>query len=575
VSGSDNRSSSLLFPVGRADGRPFVVGEPRHETAEGLVERYRGEALAEFLASEALEACGDYVLVDPEGADTRLVTSPGYAGGYVYEPAAGDGRGSGEPLVATELGDLLAELPDGFPGFDEAVLERYVGEENRGFTHLPLATVFDGIGRLPPASHVELARDGVATFRTYLSGRRRPGTFGEAIETAVEHYRDDDVALMFSGGVDSVALYLALRATQRNGSCRLVTVETGPGQNNVEGARATAGALGTSLEVYDYGWPFRDEVVLEGVEECLGRDLVDPFDPHYAISLELDGVDAVLSGHNFDSLATVDMRRPPIPRHWDLLLRRDVTHTVMEVVRNAQFSDAYVHSQGLRRLYGRVVPALVDGDLEPDPSAEGTLLGLLSTSKPNLVRPEDAWLAEEVRAYRDYAGRHPERVLLDMLNYHWHMHYWNKVYRTVPAGTPGVDLPSNWGPLLSYYLGKHRGLEAAVGPKRDIYGYVHDRTGRSHFDLKFGSFRSSPRQLADLRRFRQGLRSRLLERNRERLSPDESTVLARVESGALATRLDRLYGEIHGTIGGELPYDDLKHGHRLLNLELLLDRVGE
>lgn len=569
----DSPGSSVLVPVTGDGDRPSVVGEPYHAAPERLVDRYRDEPLPEFLAGEARDSCGDYAVVDPRGEVTRLVTSPGYAGGYIYEPGGRGEHGPAGPLVATELGDLLERLPGKPPAFDERVLERYVAEGYRGSAHLPLATVFEDVTRLPPASHVELAREGVTAFRTYLPGPRRPGTFGEAIEAAVEHYEDEDVALLFSGGADSTALYAALRATQRTGSCRLMAVETGPGENSVESARSVAASLDAPLEVYDYGWPFEDEALVERIERCLGRDLVDPIEPHYALALGIDGVDRVLSGHNFDQVATVDMRQPDVPRHWAVLLRGNVRPTVFGVARNAQYTDAYIDCPFLRRLYGAIVPGLAGDGVGWDRSIEGYLAGMLSTSVPNLVDRNDDWLAGEVRAYREYAGRVPPRTLVDLLNYHWKLQYWNAVYRTVPAGMPPVDLPSNWGPFLSYYFGRRRGLRAAVSPKPEIHRYVSDRTGRSHRELKYGSFRSARRQRTDRERSGRRLRSRLLERNRERLAPERSAAIPWVRSDSLSTDLDRIYAEVHERVGRRASHGELERAHRLLNLELLLDRV--
>ena len=47
---------------------------------------------------------------------------------------------------------------------------------------------------------------------------------------------------------------------------------------------------------------------------------------------------------------------------------------------------------------------------------------------------------------------------------------------------PNTDLcmPANSGPLMSYFLGRPRGLYEANQPKREIYAYVRQATGRSY-----------------------------------------------------------------------------------------------
>lgn len=542
-----------------------IHGTPLHATHEELINQYKRKSCDEFTKQEAKYSCGNYLLGDFRGDICRIITAPGYAGGYLTRTQRG-------VCLATELGTLLTELPTNQVRFSSARLLKHITQPTRSVPCLPFRTVFENISRLPAGSVFEYTRNGPSRLRTYLPGNDAFGTFSEALEASVQPLQNKSVTVLFSGGVDSTALYSAIATVQPEESCQLAAVNSGPGTNSVERAEAVADRLGKELKVYDCGWPYTSKRVIETIEARFEQDFVDPLEPHFALSMVNDQQDVLISGHNMDALLTINMKRPQIPRWWDLKIRRNPRHTAVQLARNHQYTDRYIETRTLHRLYGAIVPRLFGDDFLSIPGLQGYLKGLLSTGYPNFTREQSTEVLDtEVSHLYDYAGQAAKREIVDLLNYLGYMQYWNKIYTS--AGCASVVLPTNWAPLLSYAHNRRRTAIDALNPKREVYKYVRECQGRSYYQLAYDDYGSFAQNVIARREFTEAMEFPLLEQNRDRLKPDTSRVIELTEGTSVISTLQNEYQKAYERIGTPMSKDTIDHACRLLNLEFLLTNL--
>ncbi len=541
-----------------------VFGTPLHASAERLADEYRSRDLTDFLAAEARRSCGSYVLADFAEEGVRLVTSPGYPGGYVAP--LGDST-----VVATVLSRVLESVPRERLSFDADALERYY---ERVELQLPFTSVFESIHRLPPASYIDVDGGSIAEFRHFAGyADERPANLASAFGAIARRVADEDVLLLFSGGVDSTAYYLALDRHRGDGALDLAAVDIGPNANNVPRARRVADAAGATLDVFDYRWPPDSAATLDRLQRNLERDFVNPFAPSNGLAVG-DRYDLVLNGQNTDAVATVDMKRPQLSPGAYLYATRDVGGFAFKVAKNAQFTDPYIESETLRRLYARLALSVRDTDFEADPSAIGYLVGAVSCMRPTFVAPgDDETATEEVGTLLARTRDSNLRTAIDVLNFYYYSHNMSKELTTFPvaAGTR-MSLPANWGPLVSYFVGKRRTVRDAVSPKREIYEYVEDRLGRTYQDAAFDSVADRKREMAAESEYKAELPLPLLARYADRLDPDRSLAVS-LASDEVAADLRTRYDSALARVGDTATYHEARKLHRIVNLEAILSNV--
>lgn len=546
-----------------------VYGDPFHETRESLVRDYLDLPTADFLAAEARRSCGSYVLVSTKSGEMEVVTSPGYCGGYVRETPT-------EVVVATTLLDALAGVPVTDLELDEAFVRHFLDHEPMK-NRLPLSGLFHEVTRLPPGAHLTVVDGEIDALHSYLtSARSRPRSFADAIEEAAASLDGSNVGVMYSGGVDSTALYCALNETLPSASFELTTVDLDADLNGVRRARATANALGADVRVVDHDRPIQSTDLIEYVEADLPRDFVNPLEPEYAYATVDHDYDVIVNAETMDMLSTgVGDARPQTTQFQFLRSTRDVRTLLEKTARNVQYTSPYLERESLRRLYTTVVPHLIPTDVTVDATFAGCLKGLLSTVHPNFIAAgSEGDVARELDRFLRYGGDASPKATFDTLQYVYEAHNVLKRSSTFPKGNCRVFPVPTWGPITSYYLGADRPLSAVLSPKREVYEYVERRVGRSYFEFAFTDPEEIYGMIRRERERKESMRSRLLERNRHYFEGD-SNVLALVSDPTLAERIRTDRERIASRLDGGLEFMELHVAVQILNLEAILSNLPE
>jgi hypothetical protein len=492
-----------------ADADIQIYGEPYHKNEDVLMSDYQSNSLQDFTVQEALESCGSYVLADfIENHSPRLITAPGYAGGYYYSD-------DDHIYIATKLSNLLQLIPDAKIRVDDLWVQYYI---EHGLQSLPpRITPFAEIYRLPPGSVVEF--DGGELQRAdYLFEKRvlsnAAPDFKTAIHKAAEALSDEDITMMFSGGRDSLALFLALNHMQTDGSLRLVTVDWRPG-SQAQGpfqALPVADSLGLELDVLSFsdGWITTQEPVYSNIQQALSQDFTKPIAPHHALSAKELSADTIIAhGQNMDAITGIGMNRRQKPLR-ELMNDADTTRKILHLgnyflyfLNNIQYTDAYMSNNLYRRGYLMFVPIfyrlierkwpLLDSDLGDtettiDPSRKRLLENIIRKQTPNTG--PDQWsdlFQEEITRERDLVDIHSIHHEAKNLKYKTYSHSSNKLVGGLPvgAGMQGCSLMAMWGPISSYFHSQSLGIRDALQPKRMIDEYIEEMTGESYSALRF------------------------------------------------------------------------------------------
>lgn len=466
-----------------------------HCDAADLASRLARGGLEKFLLREARHSVGNYAVVHREGRRVTVITSPGSCGGYIREGAKSIGVAS---LMSHALG-LTSDPIESDPFGMSFYLCR---APNSPFNILPFTTMFRNLRRLPPGSIVTLNAGRIVRFETYLNrlpAHNKPRSFraahdevAKAIARDMSRHPERKIALMFSGGVDSLVIYQALSKVIDPSRIELVTME----HNDANGpprAIPVAAAIGASTRIIP-GDTADSDVVQETVLEWMSRDAVGITHPHRQLAGSKDTL--IIHGQNMDALSKVRMTvlqefheagyfskaAIGIVTNNNRKLRRDHAFA-----RNIMLTDAYLGDERFQKISAAYMATLYPGAIpDPDPGLNGILRGLLSYQMPNMLAkislPFDQVeeLNKEVAKFKAYLGKGDSspRMQLDLMR---HISLSCTVARRFLGLNIGDNselyLFPNSGPLISYFCGRQRGLSDANQPKREIYNYAREESG--------------------------------------------------------------------------------------------------
>lgn len=563
-----------------------IFGPPMHSTRSVTLRRYTSDPLDSFLAREARHSIGNYLLVDTGPGFCRIVTAPGFCGGYFL---ARDGVFAAGTLLAP----VLSHMPGGVEMDPFGLCFFLSRAPQSNFNQLPFSTMFRDLYRLPPGAVLEFRNGEVTANYSYMTRSPRlepPRSFESAIKEISDrlgdHYQRtgaDEVGVMFSGGVDSLIVYLALRRTFPADKIRCFTVEHSK-SNGPERAWPIARHLGFDLEVIPES-TWAETEVKQATVDMMRRDLVGTRSPHMALlGKELQGLD-LLHGQNMDALVNIHME--VLQANLELAyLSRSKVRTVKSLegnnrqytafIGNLQFTDQYLEDVGFQRLsLDFYAQQHAPAEPDPEPGPEGNLRGMISHQFPNLLSPGDypqdqmSHLDREVALFRDHAGETlSPRMALDMIRYLAYCHLAGKRLATLPVGEGDTRpvLMAMSGPLLSYYLGKSRTMRDASMPKREVYGLTAKLAGQSYRKLTAGRGPNVKRE--------RNLSSMgdIIQENQPMLKTARSRVLAAIGDAETMSYVRPIYEAINRGDDQPRPTNfQLGQGVKLLNLELVLE----
>ncbi len=224
-----------------------------------------------------------------------------------------------------------------------------------------------------------------------------------------------------------------------------------------------------------------------------------------------------------------------------------------------------------------------------DPQAgttSGIMRGMIATQYPNLLnQPQKpfsifsqvAEMSSEATRMNGYLGQNAtETGLVDLLRFYGYGQIAMKRGCSVPlsSGTRISYAPMS-GPLVSYFLGRPRGLLEASQPKREVYALVTKLAGKSYSamtawkDVKVRDWLKTldARQSSDLRDV-------LVEARRDLLDPGNSRLLGMLTSKKTRANVETVYkAATTGSDPAQETYSVFNQSiaRNLLNIELLLE----
>lgn len=576
-----------------------VFGDPLHKTRRKISKECKKQGLDTFLEGEARRSIGNYVVIHRADKDLlRIITSPGYCGGYFTETEGQFAAGTLLSPVLQQIGDAVEMDPVGL-----SLFLSHAPKSN--FNQLPFTTMFKDVTRLPPGSVLEVQGGKVVQFRSYLcnadeQGGKRPKTFYGAmseVSQSVQQYflRETHMkaVVMFSGGVDSVAVFLGLREVLPPPMLKLMTMEHSA-SNGPDRALPTAAALGAEIELVPND-VYADGVIYDAIIANMEKDIVAFSGPHLALINRPDTDTIVFHGQNFDALANINMVVLNETQEAGYLSKAGLREAKTEhrqqrqheaFLKNIQLTDSYLEDVYFQKLTSSFYAGLNGGGrIDPESGREGLLRGMLSSQVPNMLAPnrmpidQVSYLNQEVARFDAYVGEAAQkpRMALDMMRFLTYSHLANKRIATFGSGQNVRPLLlAMSGPITRYLLGRPRGLTDASQPKREIYAYAKQLSGlpyrtmiRPNEELtgQFAATQPGAGQRVDA----------MLERLVDELDPATSVVLRRVADLQARDYVSEIYSSSleaykRGRVGGSIPASAHQKQIllRLANLEKLL-----
>lgn len=568
-----------------------VYGVPMHREPAGVIAFYKERSLEDFLAHEARHGIGNYLLVDSGEHGCRVITSTAYCGGYV--------RHGEDEVVA---GTLLSSVLSADAAFDPFGLCFYLTPYPKSaFSQMPITTVFEDVYRIPPASVFEFRNGAQVTGYSYLLAGRDldpspsfASAISEVTEALATHYKANGVkpALLFSGGVDSLVIYLALAQKMDPKDIRAITLETAIGRSVANGqqrAFPVARRAGFEIEILPDN-SLHSPAVTGAVREMLRHDMIGSLAPHLALA-DHDVRADILHGQNMDATVMNGMDAKQFNKERGYLTDAILPFVTEEkesgqyrtFIENLQFTQAYLGDVEFQRSTAKSFATWHNGIPDPSPGKEGIVRGLLSSQFPNilpaLIYPASLCsmvgaLDREVALYASFSGKRsfePGQVA-DVARYYTYSHLAAKRLTTFPLPDGSrTQLLAMAGPITTYFIGRPKGLLEASRPKHELYAFVRKVTGMPYSQLAaigavdraaLSEFDKSARESTDM----------LLQAALESLGPDNSRVLDAVRDARIKSHVAKVYRQVLGREGNAADPDRVR---QFLGLELLLSEASK
>jgi len=576
-----------------------VYGIPYHASPDELIKRYRQMALNDFLAYEARYSVGNYVLTDQTRESVRIVTAPGYCGGYYT-------FNDGKFVVGTVCSEVLSAM-SGPVRMDTYGLGFYLGYGPKSsFQQLPYTTPFEGVTRLPQAALLEVKGNEISVFRSYVTDGKKltpPKSFNDAIDETssqmADYYADASrgdrrsPAVMFSGGADSLIIYLALRDKMNAADIQAVTMHQSQHSITNGPLRAVpiAEKLGFKLDFISDDY-LQSSKTADVVFDLMQRDFPNGRGPHVALGDFAMQDRDLLHGQNMDSIININMAVSHATLEQGYMTRAmaaanatDNPHILAQYkffIGNFQYTHMYMRDINFQR---SSIGFFQTMNKMTQPAAnigrDGVFHGVLSSQIPNLVMSHklpfeqnllfDAETAKH-KAFVGSEGSTPQYMLDLIRHYSWnHLAHKRLSSQTLPTNCR-VFPPATGGPISTYYLGKNRGVREMAQPKRELYAAIRQRAGGISYTDLF-------KEQAKPEKWRQGtpsIEDPLIDGAHDLLSVQNSLVLASIGNDVLRDHIEATYRQVGANCFPKDPgFNRLaqSRARAIINLELIMQTV--
>lgn len=535
---------------------------------KNILEKYEGSKNINSFLGWSIDTAGPWVLIDP--AERIIVTSPGWPGGYIdFETL----------MVSTKVQPLLSRRNEqGKKLLHGPAARRYLSPDNpNGVYSFPCQSPFSGIRILGGGCLVQY---GIGVVSSYLG---RASSFGESDRLSFEDAMletasrcTDPVKLMFSGGKDSLAIYLALEeASSEEVSATYVRQDGLVSGGQFSQARHIASEYGFPLNVVEPegGWAFGDSATWGRLDDLLSTTLVNPVAPDHAVSQEPKRL--LVSGQNMDAMLSMDMPKPPQSYPSLRKIRWWARHIISYLPKSIRYTDPFFRSKTFRRIVRVTEKAVKQGlskagwatmeETPPlrDTSFRGILKSLITKELPGSAKPDSKLYIEAKKIEKTIGQKNVQEG-------------WFHMYPRLSAlmGSAGryMQIFANQGTMYDIW---ERGIKirSSVEPKKELRNLLN-KLGEEKYSSAMSGVNEKDKvaspNLSVLRKY-------------EDLFIPTGSALVELANHDLKRRLIKKLPELKSSVFGVIeqseqggPIDNLfvSRAFRYINLELLVRESG-
>lgn len=582
----------------RGSGKLFLFGQPLHETPTELMKLYSAMSLESFQHFEARNSIGNYVIFDDRADAGIIITSLGYSGGYI-------GYGEDELTFTTLLSDALSYQKGEFY-IDEFGLSYLLSKSTGSAANLlPFTTMFKNIHRLPPSSTVKFSGGKVTKLASYLvapDAAKPPVSlsvaFDEISSKLGNYYSNPKLsggvkpAISFSGGADSLIIYLSLREFMDPKDIRVFTMHHT--QHSITNGPLRAVPIAKSLD-FDVELFLDDYLISEAAadfsEQLMRKDMVNARSPIMGlVEKPIEHAD-ILHGQNMDTIINLSMKNTLGSLDHGVFWpgmdqmpggESHVLNQYRAFVENLQYTDMFLEDKDFQKRIAEYLKTPIT-TVDPDHGGDGIYRGMISCQQPNILvknqffKNQLPFLDAEVARFKSLVGEVgiTGRYGIDLIRHYSWSHIQSKRITTFKLpGDSRVVLPAMAGPLSSYYMGRTRDLSVAAYPKGELYDVIRKKSNK---DL---SYRQMFEGKLDRGMWTKEIvrRDFLLEKHSHRLKFESSMIRRGIESNPMRVWIKNIFAKANsswqpGTENYQ-PYNQ-SVARTLLNVELLMDEASK
>ena len=177
----------------------------------------------------------------------------------------------------------------------------------------------------------------------YIRPKKKLKSCGRAIESAINKLRSvsNDFILMYSGGLDSTSLAIAMKEIIGSDSVNPITIDIPQRTNSPGRAEYIGKKYNIDTTVLNYSWPPDDKKVIDDIVKGMKKDMVNQNSPHWKIVSEYDE-ELIVSGQNMDTVLTDGMS--------ELVPSSGIKRNIRVLAKNMLFTDLYEKSEMLQNI---------------------------------------------------------------------------------------------------------------------------------------------------------------------------------------------------------------------------------
>jgi hypothetical protein len=463
------------------------------------------------------------------------------------------------------------------------------------------ATPFDNVSQLRPASLYQIESGGVISSSSYLTSQDNSISVREAYRDCARGLSGKDVTVMFSGGLDSLSWYLALRSELGSQHVNLATVDWRPGsKDGPYFAQPVADRLNVDLDIISFndGWTTHNNDVINHITSWMKKDITASRNPNHAL-VDYDNLnDVVINLTNNESILTLQMSHIYLRDMFNISnsLQKNVVNFgyffFNHILNNIQYTSTYMRSHPYRVsflasqfLIAKLINTVYDDGISYPPakisvqdidfSQQAILESIIAKTSPN-IRPSDhkELFQSEIIRLSDHVTTDDTHYLARLIYYYSHMSWANNVLgkKLLTGQDIPTYLPTMWGPILQSSLFNDLTHKDAIRPRRELLELVKRETGYSFDQLRrIPTEKSENNSKTSISEYKKDVYSSIFVEHKALLSPDNSAILENINR----SHQDWYEGELN-SIRRSIPegrgkFETVTKASRMINLELLLN----